>query len=241
MPHVPSEVKTWVTCPPVCRQISGPGGADVGLDVLLVGVLVGHHVAIAPSALACVFARPMVPSSLPGSGQSASGHHLDLGSEDLEEDLLLLGHLGWHHRQHRVAAHAGDGGQAEAGVPAGGLDDAPAGSRRSELAASLEVPDHRPGGPVLDRSEGVHPLELGPELRALRHQPVQADERRRVLLVGEQLRDVFVNACRVIHRAAPLTARVLGDVTAGARAGRELPRARQPLNDSNSNAAGSGW
>src|SRR6185369_2123492 len=125
-------------------------------------------------------------------------------------DLLLRGYFGWNRCQHRVAAHAGDGGEAEAGVPAGGLDDAPARPCRSELSATLEIPNHLPGSTVLHRAEGIHPFELRPELRALRDQPVEADEGGRVLLVGEQLGDVVVNACGMVHRAAPLTARVRG-------------------------------
>src|SRR5262249_58811998 len=52
-------------------------------------------------------------------------------------------------------------------------------------------------------AEGIEPLQLGPQSGARGNQPVEPDHRGGVLLVGEQLGDLLVNTCGMIHRRTP--------------------------------------
>ena len=174
-------------------------GPDVGEDILLVLVLVGHDVAIA-RGLGVGLGQVDRAFAHPRRGAQLVVHHVQLGAGDLEQDLLLKGHLVGHHRPHVMAAGPGHGREADPGVARGGLDDAPA---VADLPAALEVAQHRPGRPVLDRAEGVHPLQLGVEDEVRRGvHPVDPHHRRGVLLAGQKLEDAVVDAGPVIHDAS---------------------------------------
>jgi hypothetical protein len=183
------------------------GGLHVGPDVGLVLVLVGHGVAL---RLGAGVGLGEVDRALAHAGAGAERvvDDIELGAGELEHELLLEGHLVGADGLHGVAPDAAEPGEAQAGVAAGGLDDALAevvfavGPARAEALLLLHLADEVARGAVLDRSEGVHPLELGEQREVLRGvHAVDAHERRRVLLVGEHLENVVIHAGLVVHLA----------------------------------------
>ena len=77
-----------------------------------------------------------------------------------------------HDEDEAVALHGAHHGQADAGVPGGGLDDDRV---RLQHPASLGVLDHGQGDAVLDRSTRVATLELDPDLDAGVEEAMDAD------------------------------------------------------------------
>ena len=86
----------------------------------------------------------------------------ELGAVGLHELAALDGHGLRHDDDDAVTAGGGDGGQTDAGIAGGGLNDDGAGL---ELAGGLGVVDHFLCDAVLNGAGGVEVFELGEDLR----------------------------------------------------------------------------
>ena len=121
-------------------------------------------------------------------------HHVR--PEEAQHGALLEGNLARQRRRQRVALRVGDHRQRHPGV---------AGRRLHQLLlrlhrlARLAVRDQVGRDAVLHRPERVVPLQLAVDLRvAERRHAAQADQRRRVVGVGEQAENRVVDAQPVI-------------------------------------------
>ena len=137
-------------------------GPDLGTGGLIVGLGVGGI-----DELACHEAVGDLLGQLVGLGDGALhalgtlGEH-QLGAVGLHQLAALHGHGLGHDDDDAVAPGGGHGGQADAGVAGGGLNDDGA---RLQQALGLGVVDHGLGDTVLDAAGGVEVLQLGDDLR----------------------------------------------------------------------------
>ena len=174
----------------------GAGGLEVRLDVLLVFILIGHDVLVALS-FGVGFGEVDGAVAEAGRGAELVGDDIEVGAGDFEEHLLFERNFVGHDGQQTMAARTGHAGKADAGVAGGWLDEAAA---FGEFAAVLKIAQQGPGGAVLDGAEGIHPFELGVERKfGVGIEPVDAHQRRRVVLARHHFKDVFVDACLVVH------------------------------------------
>ncbi len=97
-----------------------------------------------------------------GVGGDRRRRHDDLGAVRAEHVALVLRDLVRADEHTAVALALRDQREPHAGVPAGRLDDRPAGPQRAGLLGRL---DHPQGDPVLDRAAGVHVLDLREDRR----------------------------------------------------------------------------
>ena len=170
-----------------------PGRLVVRLGIGLVDVLVEHveigslpdlH-GLGDGSLRCARRRTQ------GIGQL---HHV--GSEETQHRALLQRHLARQRRRQRVAPGVGDHRQRHAGVARGRLHQLLLLVHR---APRLAVGDQVRRDAVLDRPERVVPLQLAVDLRMPeRRHPVQADQRGRIVGVGEQTENRVVDTQPVV-------------------------------------------
>jgi len=85
----------------------------------------------------------------------------EVGSVRLEGTLPLHAHRRRKAEPERIATRCRHLSQADAGVAGGRFDD---GLARNQDATLFRVEDHGQGSAVLDRSTGIHPLQLHPDL-----------------------------------------------------------------------------
>ena len=97
-------------------------------------------------------------------------------------------------RGEAIATGVGDHRQADPGVARRRLDEV-----LQVLTAILGVGDQVRGDPVLDRAEGVVPLELGVDPGVFEAGVVQPHQWSRVVGVGQQPKDRLVRAQPMIH------------------------------------------
>jgi hypothetical protein len=102
-------------------------------------------------------------------------------------DRQVLGH----HEDHAITHHRRRHRKRDAGIAAGRLDQSVA---RLDIPALLRAPDHRQGGPVLDRARRVVALQLGEDDVAVLvvegpAQALQPDERR----IADEIFEGFVH------------------------------------------------
>jgi len=98
-----------------------------------------------------------LPGAREGVGHEDAGGENHLGAEVPEEGDALRGHGRGHRQDQAVAADRGGEREADAGVPAGRLDDRPAGG---EDASPLGVLDERHPEAILHAAAGIPHLEL---------------------------------------------------------------------------------
>src|SRR5690606_32295992 len=109
-----------------------------------------------------------------------------LRAERTQVEDLLLTHLVGQDENQAIALLRRDQRETQSGVPRGRLDD-----RRSrlELAALLGLFDHRQADAILDRSAGIHRLELHVQLARSGIEPIDPQHRR----AADHLDDVGIN------------------------------------------------
>ena len=133
----------------------------------------------------------------PGRQRSFTLDDLEFRAGDFQQDLFLQRDFVRHHRSQVVTACACHRGQADPGVAGSRLDQA---ATTADLAFLFQLSQHRPGRAIFDRAERIIPLQLGieRELRPWIHL-VDPHHRRRVLLAGQQLEDIVIDACLMAH------------------------------------------
>ena len=118
------------------------------------------------------FLRPLDGAAHPELGRGQD----EFGAEAAQEGAALQAE-GFGHREGQVIPlGGGDEGQCDAGIAAGGLDDARFGGQDAVLFRLL---DHGTADAVLDRGQRVEELELGQDGGVIgRDEAAQTDERR---------------------------------------------------------------
>ena len=126
---------------------------------LLVGHVVGRVVELVRhEILVRVFTHQAVDFLDGAVRAEMPGRQQDIGPPG-PEDLLALDAGGFRHgQQQAIALDRAHQRQPDARVAAGGLDH---GFLRGQLPAAFARFDHEEGGPILDRSPGVHVLQFG--------------------------------------------------------------------------------
>jgi hypothetical protein len=132
-----------------------------------------------------------------GSGTKIIVEDVEVCARDFQEELLFKRDFVWDHGAHVIAARASHRGETDAGIARCGFDEA---ALRVDFALLFHFAEQGPGGPVLDGSEGILPFKFGEQLEVRnRIHPVDAHHGRRVLLAGEHLKNIVVNAFLVVH------------------------------------------
>ena len=171
VPPVPMPQTKCVIFPSESSQISGPGGAVVGLRIHGIFVLV-RIVGIGNFARQLLGHRIVAARIVRLDGRRADDH---FGAQRLEQVHLFLGLLVGDGENHLVAAHRGHQRQPHAGIARSAFDDRAAGL---EQAAALGVVDHGDADAVLHRAAGIQVVGLDVDLglEVLGH-AVQAHQR----------------------------------------------------------------
>ncbi len=177
----------------------GAGRAVVRLHVEFVLVLVGAHVASAVG-FALHHALNDTAGALCRKQRAQLVLDLDQFRAEKPQQRFLFFRRAFRDRDlDRQVARIGHGGQRDAGVAGGGLDERLVGPQ-------LQTVQHEKRRAVLDGPERVHPLQFHQHLVAgVRvHALAEPDHRRRVVGVGRQVDDAVVDAPAGIARRGPV-------------------------------------
>ena len=171
-------------------------------NVLFVFVLVGHRIFL---RLRLGVRLGEIDRAVAQAGRRAKRvvDDLEVSAGYFQQDLFLQRDFVRHHRPQVVAARARHRGQADPGVAGGRFDQAAA---IADLALFLQFAQHRPRGAVFDRTKRVIPFKLGVELELRRRiHLINPHQRRRILLAGQHLKYIVINAGLVVHLRCALT------------------------------------
>src|SRR5438874_7550512 len=200
------------------ERAAGAGGGDEGIDAAVglspdlgargarMSIAVGGVVElVGPDRVRERGGQPLRDLLvLVGIAVGNRGHLVNLGTQHLEQRVLLRGLVVGHDDHAAVAARVAHMRQPDAGVAGRALDDR---ASRGELSAALGLQHDRARRPVLDRAAGIHELGLAEDVAAglFTHAP-EPDERGVADRADEAAHGAAGVAARDAHAGTPAAA-----------------------------------